>query len=504
MNNRAASLERVRDLAPKGDALVDKLSAFWDDPEGYALSVFPWGQAGTPLAKYPEGPDVWQRQVMREIRDQIRGGVKNVRIAISSGHGIGKGALISWLVKWFMSTRGDPQVVVTANTGKQLNTKTWRELAKWNRLALDGHWYHWTATKFAYRGAPETWFAAAIEWSEHNAEAFAGTHEENLMYCFDEASAIADTIWETSEGAMTQPNSFWIVTGNPTKNSGRFRQCWTRFRKRWTRWNIDARDCRMSSQNKELHQQWVHDYGEDSDFVRVRMRGMFPRVSAEQFIGTYLVEEAQARKIERDAVPAYLPRLMGFDPGAGGEETSCMVCIQGPLLIPESVKRWSLADTMALSAQFAHQINLWKPDVVFIDAHGIGQSVYYRLVQLGFEDQVIPVYWGSREEVSDKRLWYNQRVESWGRLREWLKTASIPYDVDMETDLTEPLLEFDAQMRMLLESKDSMKARGVSSPHAGDAMALCFSYPTGTLRRREDVGVIAGRDAYAATEPPVG
>jgi hypothetical protein len=61
-------------------------------------------------------------------------------------------------------------------------------------------------------------------------EAFAGLHNQGrrILVVFDEASAIPDLIWETTEGALTdeQTEILWLVCGNPTRERLR------RFRRR--------------------------------------------------------------------------------------------------------------------------------------------------------------------------------------------------------------------------------------------------------------------------------
>ena len=105
----------------------------------------------------------------------------------------------------------------------QLKTKPWRELSKWHKMARNKHWFNWTATKFYQVDNEETWFAAAIPWSANNPDAFQGTHEESgTLIVYDEGSAIDDTIWEATEGAMTSTGAIWIAFGNPVRNTGRF------------------------------------------------------------------------------------------------------------------------------------------------------------------------------------------------------------------------------------------------------------------------------------------
>ena len=66
---------------------------------------------------------------------------RTTRAAVASGHGVGKSALVSWIVLWALSTRRDTRGIVTANTEGQLRTKTAPEIGKWFRMALTSHWF---------------------------------------------------------------------------------------------------------------------------------------------------------------------------------------------------------------------------------------------------------------------------------------------------------------------------------------------------------------------------
>ena len=94
-----------------------------DDPEAFVMFVFPWGEKGTPLEKRT-GPRKWQREVLRKIAAHIRAnGTRDFyevfRLAVASGRGIGKSALVSWLVLWMLSTRIGASVIVSANSEAQ-------------------------------------------------------------------------------------------------------------------------------------------------------------------------------------------------------------------------------------------------------------------------------------------------------------------------------------------------------------------------------------------------
>jgi len=434
---------------------------FWN-PAGFVLECFPWGEGA--LADC-EGPDEWQCAILETIKDQYSL-EQALSIAVSSGHGIGKTALISWIILWFISTRPHPQIVVTANTKSQLESKTWRELAKWQGHFAFGELFEWSATSFKLKEHKETWFATAIPWSEHNSEAFAGTHEKYVLIIFDEASKIADTIWEVAEGAMTTPGAIWIAFGNPTQNTGRFRECFGRFRHRWKTWQIDSRTAKMADKTKI--QEWVDDYGEDSDFVRIRVRGVFPRASAMQFIPGDIVDAA-AKKAHKEQDYRFAPVVIGVDMARYGDDQSVIFIRQGLQHI--FMERHREIDTQTMASRVGLLQDEYKAEAIFVDA-GYGQGVIDRLRALG--RQCMEIYFGSK--AADDSQYANKRAEMWGRVKDWLKAGgAIPDDQELKADLIGPEYGFDSKDRILLEKKEDMKKRGIASPDAADALALTFA-----------------------------
>ena len=214
------------------------------------------------------------------------------------------------------------RVSVTANTEPQLRTKTWPEVQKWLAMLICRHWFSATATKVESADPTKAvgWRADALPWSAENTEAFAGLHNQGrrIVLIMDEASAIDDRVWEVAEGAMTDADTeiVWAVFGNPTRTEGRLRDCFGRFAHRWDHRAIDARQ--VEGTNKAQLAQWVEDWGEDADFVRVRVRGMFPRAAIAQFIPTDMAEDAASprREVYRDRTA---PLVMGVDCARGGD-----------------------------------------------------------------------------------------------------------------------------------------------------------------------------------------
>ena len=283
----------------KHDELIEALGALTHDPLAFVYFAYPWGEPGTPLEDM-EGPDEWQIQILKDIGEQLKKGKDlqtAIQEAVASGHGIGKSALISWLIHFAISTHENTRGVVTANTEGQLRTKTWPELSKWHNMFIAKDLFTYTATAIfsSDKNYEKTWRIDAIPWSKNSPESFAGLHNQGnrILVLFDEASAIDDVIWEVTEGALTDANTeiIWCAFGNPTRNSGRFRECFRKYRKFWNTYQIDSRTVKIS--NKAKIEEWLEAYGEDSDFFKVRVRGVFPSASDLQFISTKIADKTK-------------------------------------------------------------------------------------------------------------------------------------------------------------------------------------------------------------------
>ena len=454
--------------------LAEDMIRFYDDPVGFVYYAFNWGHGD--LADQT-GPDEWQVKFLDEIAAKLRGDPDgNVREATASGHGIGKTACTAWLVLWAMSTRPHLSGVVTANTMSQLSTKTWRELALWYKRAVNRHWFKWSATKFWHVDHPETWFTSAEPNTEHNSEAFAGRHAYYKLIIFDEASAIPDKIWEVTEGAMTDPRSIWCVFGNPTKNTGRFKDCFEHDSARWGTRHIDSRTCKMT--NKAELDEWIKAYGIDSDFVRVRILGLFPRFGAMQFISTESVDRAMLGEVPFEAY-CLVPVVLGVDVARYGDDKTCIAVRQGRKL--HEVRKFRELNTMQVAAQIvACMKDYGGVAATFVDGVGVGAGVVDRLQMLGHA--VIEVNGGAI--AFEETRFYNKTAEMWYRMREWLAGADLPVkDSELRLALIGREYYHDDRERIRLERKRDMKKRGLASPDEADALAHTFAEELGDLVR---------------------
>jgi hypothetical protein len=459
------------------DEDIAEVLQYEHDPLGYVETAFPWGEVHGPLEKHP-GPRTWQREALAEIGEHLANPEtrhKPLLLGRASGHGIGKSALIAMISQWGLSTCPNTRVVVTANTDGQLKTKTMPEITKWFRMAANAHWWRPTATAI-YSADPEaekSWRLDATPWSENNTEAFAGLHNQGsrIIMIMDEGSAIADKVWEVAEGVLTDEDTeiIWLVFGNPTRNTGRFRECFRKFRHLWKTKQIDSRT--VEGTNKETLAQQVQTYGEDSDFVKVRIRGMFPSMSAKQFISTDDVDAARGRHL-REEQYTFAPKILTCDPAWEGDDMLEIGLRQGLYFkilatIPKNDNDLQVATILA-----KHE-DEQQADAVFIDA-GYGTGIYSAGKSWQRNWQLV---WFGGESTEPAYL--NKRAQMWGGVKEWLKSGGAidANDDDLYQDLIGPETVGRADGKIQLESKKDMKARGLPSPGKGDALALSFAYP---------------------------
>jgi hypothetical protein len=467
-----------------------------DDPLAFVLLAFPWGEPGTPLANHV-GPRKWQREILTDIRDYVahnKGKIdfNTFREAVASGRGIGKSALVSWLVIWMLTTRIGGSVIVSANSEAQLRSVTWAEITKWLAMSLNSHWFEIAATRIM----PAKWLTEIVEkelrkgtrywscegrlWSEENPDAYAGLHnEDGVMLVFDEASGIPDSIWSVADGFFTEntPNRFHVAFSNPRRNTGYFYETFHSKRAFWRTRNIDARE--VEGTDKNLYQRIIDEYGSDSYQANVEVYGQFPSEGDDQFLAVNVVDDAMARPKHKDETA---PIAIGVDPARFGSDATVIAVRQGRDIV--EIRRLRGADTMEVVGHVIDAIEQYKPALTVIDEGGLGAGIVDRLKEQRYK--IRGVNFGSKSK--NQLMWGNKRAEMWGTMRDWLKTASIPADRFLKTDLIGPKVKPDSKGTLFLESKKDMKARGLASPDAADAIAVTFAFPMAAREARVDKG----------------
>lgn len=464
-----------------------------NNPEAFVMFAFPWGKENTPLEKF-KGPRKWQRQVLRQLAAHIKENEGKLdmgafRQAVSSGRGIGKSALVSWLILWMISTRIGSTVIVSANSENQLRSVTWGELTKWCTMILNSHWWEISATKLV----PAKWLTELVErdlkkgtrywaaegklWSEENPDSYAGVHNhDGMMVIFDEASGIPDGIWSVAAGFFTENilDRYWMAFSNPRRNTGYFFECFNGKRDYWNTLKINAMD--VEGTDKAVYQQIIAEYGDDSKEARVEVYGEFPAMGDGQFISGVLVDDAMKRPKYDDPTA---PVVIGVDPARGGNDSTVIVVRAGRDVV--AIRRFKGDDTMTTVGRVIEAIEYYKPVLTVIDEGGLGYGVLDRLTEQRYKVKGVNFGWKSKNPIA----WGNKRAEIWGAMRDWLKTASIPNDRQLKADLVGPLEKPNSSGAIFLESKKEMKARGLASPDAADALAVTFAYPVASREYKE-------------------
>jgi hypothetical protein len=477
-----------------------ELAEYVHDPLGFVMCAYPWGKGE--LAD-EAGPRAHQRKLLRELGEHLENPAtrhRPFRKAKSSGHGIGKTAEISWITHWGMSTFEDTKVILMAGTGDQLKTKTQPEVAKWFRLGFNAELFEVNVQSIKVReeGHESTWRADFTTWSEENPQASAGAHNKGkrLIIIYEEAAGIPDVIWKTQEGALTDADTeiIWIAISQCTRSDGMFFEATHGTqRDRWRAEVIDSRE--VEGVNVEEINESILLYGEDSDHVRVRYRGLYPLASEGKFIDLDMVNGAQ----NRDAVAmSDDPLIAGVDLSWGGSDDTVIrfrrgldgrsippIKIRGEFTRNPAVIREKLVDV--LTRQFSgHSVAM-----MFLDNSGVGGNagaILAGLIALGHKN-VMGVNFG--DQALNGQFYVLRRDEMWGKMKDWLRNGgAIDRDKDLAADLQKPILMSDREQRIKLEPKDVMKKRlakmglNSSSPDDADALALTFAMAVAPQKKK--------------------
>jgi hypothetical protein len=306
-----------------------------------------------------------------------------------------------------MSTRPRSRGTVTANTFSQLSTKTWAAIQHWSRLLINRHWFQVTGDSMYFRDQKESWAVSALSCKEENSEAFAGQHaaDSTSFYIFDEASAVPEKIWEVA-GGLSDGEPMFFTFGNPTRNTGKFQRItFGSERERWIKFSVDSRTSKFA--NKELIAEWVEQYGEDSDFLHVRVRGECPRVGSPQLIPNEIV--AAARKYTASALRS-LPKILAVDVARFGDDRTVIGLRHGRQF--RILAKLRGADTVETANRVIEAMKAEDPEAAVVDGDGLGAGVVDQLKHLGWGRKLHEFHGGARP--LDVNKYFNRRAEVWG------------------------------------------------------------------------------------------
>lgn len=413
-------------------------------------------------------PDEWQAEALMAL-------TTNDKIAIRSGHGVGKTTFLAWVILWWLLTRYPTKVACTANTQHQLETILWGEVAKWARKLAPGlrEQLDIKSDKILLAGAGRGESGAfARTASKERPEALQGFHSENMLFIVDEASGVYDIIFEVAEGTLSTPGAKVILTGNPTRTSGYFYDAFKGpLKSQWRPIRVSCADSRYVSAK------WLADmaakYGIESNVYRYRVLGEFPKQDEDTVVPIDLAESAVGRDIVKLGAVVW-----GLDVARFGSDRSVLVKRQGNAVL-ERPKVWRQLDLMQLCGAVVNEYKTvrheHRPTEILVDSIGLGAGVVDRLRELKFGPEVRGINVAEASAMSERFL--RLRDELWWAIREWLETreVTLPRDDDLVGELCSPRYQFTSSGRIKVEGKDEMRKRGVVSPDLADALMLTFA-----------------------------
>lgn len=440
-----------------------------------------------------------------EQADILRSVAVNQMTSVRSGHGVGKSAVESWLIIWFLCTRPFPKIPCTAPTKHQLYDILWAEVSKWirNNPALERE-ITWTQEKVYLKGYPEEWFA--VPRTATKPDALQGFHADHVLYIIDEASGVDDKIFEPVLGSLSTDGAKLLMCGNPTQLTGFFYDSHHKNRAVYKTFHIDGRTSSRVSQ--EFIKTIVEMYGEDSDVFRVRVSGDFPKAMPDSFIPMEWCE----RQSEAEKPPAVEPKRVdiGVDVARFGDDSSVIAPVfdkatQEPPDIYHHNDTMEIAGyTISCIKKFA-RLETVSEIHVKIDCDGLGVGVYDRLQeqreqiaaeinearQAEYEGEETPIQFtlevyechfggeGGMINANDPIEYANSTGVMWGTVREALrkKTLVLHYDDKQITQLSNRKYTINSAGKIELEKKEAMKKRGLPSPDIADALALALYDP---------------------------
>lgn len=416
-------------------------------------------------------PDPIQAEVMRSV-------ATSQLTSVRSGHGIGKSAVESWLIIWFLCTRPFPKVPCTAPTKHQLYDILWAEVAKWikNKPGLARELV-WTAEKLYMRGHPENWFA--VPRTATKPEALQGFHADHVLYIIDEASGVSDEVFEPVLGALSTPGARLLMCGNPTQLSGFFYDSHHKNRAMYATYHVDGRESpRVSA---EFVRMIIDMFGEDSDVFRVRVSGDFPKAMPDSFIP---MEWAEHNSVKTAA--STTPKIIdiGVDVARFGDDES-VLCPVFDKRRQQRMEVYHHNDTMELAGRVIQMVQRLGAKYssatinVKVDCDGLGVGVYDRLKEQRPPCHLYECHFGGRGgrlKAEDPVEMANSTGLMWGRIREMLRENDLEllYDDKLISQLSNRKYRINSNGKIELERKEDMKKRGVSSPDRADALGLAL------------------------------
>jgi hypothetical protein len=403
----------------------------------------------------------WQRKVLRDLE------AKDCRVALRAANGSGKtSTVISAILIWHALVYPRSIAVTTAGVFRQVESQLWPSLR--NHIAKLGGAWEVTSGEIRYLH-PNGNTSRIIGYSATDPGRAEGWHAEDheyhpLLMVVDEAKTVADPLFEAI--SRCQPTRL-LIASSPGGTSGAFYRAFTKEANMWSKHAVTAFDCPhiTRAQIDEVTQR----YGEKHPLTRSMIYGEFVDIGLESLV----ISLTQLQNCY-NTPPRFRPgvRIAGVDFAAGGDQN--VICISdGNKILP--MIAWREKDTMAAVGRFIVEFKKagLEANNIYADASGMGMVMCDALSESGWV--VNRVNFGAT--AYDNNAYTNRSAEMWYNMAKKIEDAEIilPEDEDLTAQLTCRRTITNSKGKLGVESKDSMRARGIASPDRADALALCLS-----------------------------
>lgn len=429
-----------------------------------------------------------QERILESIRD-------NPKTAVRSGQKTGKTKIAICAALWFYSSFADARVILTANTGPQVKRVLWRELrVTWqtSREPIDG----------VLPVDPESGFRSddgreILGFTTRAIESMAGISGKNLLFIVDEASALSQSMAEAIEGNMAGgARMLWI--SNPTRSEGPFFEAFHNKREFWKIFHLDSEDIARWLEEKRIEipglanlrtiERWVLEYGKDSPFYLVRVKGQFLRAETGKTMTLDQITEAQRRWTDAEGDGVLSIGVDPAGPGSGGDEWVFSL-VRGQKQLGHFSFRGLTEDAGQTHLQgflSSYRAGDETPRVI-VDSDGpIGSAFYGRLralaehLETASPGEAFEIF-GVKGSVPARRqpnLYERTREEVWANLCSWIRGGgAIISDHKLEAELYAPSWAGTVTGKLRLTPKEELRTAIGRSPDRADGLALAVWQP---------------------------
>lgn len=490
---RAALLEMIR----RATKVRFPSPHYQNDPVSFAREIL--------------GVEPWAKQV--EILEMVR---DSNRVAVKSGHRVGKSHTIAMLAIWFYCSFEDARVVLSSTTSRQVDAILWRDVkilraragrcAPCKREDPDGERIPTPCPHSALvdgklgelaRSGLTSGFREIRGFTAREAEAITGIAGKNLLFMLDEASGVPDFIFQAMAGNRAGGGRL-VLFGNPTKNQGEFYEAFHKKADLYRTLTVSSEESPNVIEGRQVIQglaerDWIEEmkreWGEDSAFYKVRVKGEHAEHEEGKIFPLHRIAEAEQRWYE---TPEAGRLFVGLDPaGASGTGDETVFVLRRGLRALAILSARGLTEEGHLTNLLLHLSKYKVPrevPVVVVDREGsVGATVFGLLKMHAERHRGAFELVGLRSSDGAHRqpqIFGRMRDELAQNLDNWFRDGgAIPEDSKLEKDLHELEWVQSASGKMKLIDKVELRKRLGRSPDRYDALALSTWEP---LSLRED------------------